>query len=598
MKYFLSLILSIAMILNHTGMIHAETGKKTWTMQSLDNGTITESRHSDKIQLLVFADMSRDSSGKFKDQASADLICSLGFSGWTASTGELITLYVCTGENGESGAANVNNLLNGSVSYADIVYGGDADALVKELTGGRKPVYPLCAIYRDGQFVEQWEGAKSDADCAPHVSKFMKSGEFSIFDIVTDTKYNQTEARRMLDMVNELRTGNNAWYWNDDNTEKIYVKNLPKLKWDYGLEKAAMQRAAEVALWFDHSRPDGSWTNRLAWETGYPNTLSGENIALTMDSDAYYAQSLLEEGSRPAGEQEHRLTMLGDWHGSFAAASVEAPEGTYWVQLFSYQYDDEPKTAAFDGIRTSVIRAKSTIVNDWQASAEDFTVVEKATGKMSDHTNLKLFYMTSRSWKMDIQTKTPLTWTSDHPEIVSVNGDTYRAVGGGTAVLTAKLPGTKKTLKCSVMVLDEEEPSASYTAMYRLYNPNSGEHFYTGNVKERNALVTYGWKYEGIGWKAPKTSSSPVYRLYNKAGGEHHYTLNKKERDALVKLGWKSEDIGWYSDDSKTVPVYREYNPNAFANNHNYTPNIKEHNALISKYGWKDEGIAWYGLNE
>ena len=93
MKYFLSLILSIAMILNHTGMIHAETGKKTWTMQSLDNGTITESRHSDKIQLLVFADMSRDSSGKFKDQASADLICSLGFSGWTASTGELITLY-------------------------------------------------------------------------------------------------------------------------------------------------------------------------------------------------------------------------------------------------------------------------------------------------------------------------------------------------------------------------------------------------------------------------------------------------------------------------------------------------------------------------
>ncbi|MCR4950704.1 MAG: hypothetical protein K6A40_05220 [Solobacterium sp.] len=290
--------------------------------------------------------------------------------------------------------------------------------------------------------------------------------------------------------------------------------------------------------------------------------------------------------------------MLDDWHGSFAAASVVTSEATYWVQLFSYQLSDTPKTAAVDTKKTSVIRARSTIVDDWQTSAEDFTVEENASGKMSDHTTLKLFYTTSRGWKMETETRTPLSWISDHPEIVSANGDTYKAAGGGTAVLTAKLPGTKKTVKCSVTVLDEADSSASCTAMYRLYNPNSGEHFYTENIKERNALVSYGWKYESIGWKAPKTSSSPVYRLYNSKGGEHHYTLNKKERDALVKLGWKYENIGWYSDDSQTVPVYREYNPNAFSNNHNYTPNKKEHNALISKYGWKDEGIAWYGLND
>ena len=36
--------------------------------------------------------------------------------------------------------------------------------------------------------------------------------------------------------------------------------------------------------------------------------------------------------------------------------------------------------------------------------------------------------------------------------------------------------------------------------MYRLYNPNSGDHHYTGNPKERSNLEAQGWKYEGIGF--------------------------------------------------------------------------------------------------
>lgn len=136
-------------------------------------------------------------------------------------------------------------------------------------------------------------------------------------------------------------------------------------------------------------------------------------------------------------------------------------------------------------------------------------------------------------------------------------------------------------------------------SMYRLYNPNSGEHFYTANAGEKNHLANIGWIYEGIGWNAPKTSDYPVYRLYNGNGGEHHYTMNKTEKDMLVRAGWKYESIGWYSadpKDSNSIPLLREYNPNAFANNHNYTTSKPEHNWLIS-LGWKDEGKAWYALN-
>lgn len=132
--------------------------------------------------------------------------------------------------------------------------------------------------------------------------------------------------------------------------------------------------------------------------------------------------------------------------------------------------------------------------------------------------------------------------------------------------------------------------------MYRVYNPNSGEHFYTSNKAEKDHLVNLGWKYEGIGWKAPTVSNYPVYRLYNANGGEHHYTMNAAEKNNLVKLGWKYEGIGWFSadpNDSNSVPLLREYNPNAFSNNHNYTTNANEHNWLVG-LGWKDEGKAWY----
>ena len=131
--------------------------------------------------------------------------------------------------------------------------------------------------------------------------------------------------------------------------------------------------------------------------------------------------------------------------------------------------------------------------------------------------------------------------------------------------------------------------------LYRLYNPNSGEHFYTSSAFERSHLIGAGWRSEGIGWTAPESSSSPVYRLYNPNAGDHHYTMSAYERDSLVKVGWRYEGIGWYSDDAKAVPLYRLYNPNARAGAHHYTASAYERDSLV-RAGWRDEGIGWYGV--
>ncbi|WP_225432899.1 excalibur calcium-binding domain-containing protein [Bifidobacterium saimiriisciurei] len=132
--------------------------------------------------------------------------------------------------------------------------------------------------------------------------------------------------------------------------------------------------------------------------------------------------------------------------------------------------------------------------------------------------------------------------------------------------------------------------------MYRMYNPHSGEHFYTSNSRERDNLRRVGWRYEGIGWRAPARSNAPVYRMYNPNTGDHHYTLNRAERDKLRRVGWRYEGIGWYSSDSnRSYPLYRQFNPRAKHGTHNYTMSRNEVRTLV-RAGWRDEGIAWYGV--
>jgi hypothetical protein len=134
---------------------------------------------------------------------------------------------------------------------------------------------------------------------------------------------------------------------------------------------------------------------------------------------------------------------------------------------------------------------------------------------------------------------------------------------------------------------------ADCCAMYRLYNPFTGEHLYTADTTERDSLAKTGWNKEGVGWYAPIKSASPVYRLYNPFSGDHHYTLDYNEYTTLGTIGWNQEGIGWYSDDSKTVSLYRQFNPYETIGTHNYTADVNEKDTLIS-LGWTDEGVAWY----
>ncbi len=153
--------------------------------------------------------------------------------------------------------------------------------------------------------------------------------------------------------------------------------------------------------------------------------------------------------------------------------------------------------------------------------------------------------------------------------------------------------------KLTITATDELNVSASFTItikvngipIYRLYNPNSGEHFYTGSGTEKINLVKSGWKDEGILLYAPVTYGEPVYRLYNPNTSYHHYTSSKTEKDNLVRAGWNYEGVAFNSSPANSHPIYRLYNPNSGL--HNYTGSMEER-LNLEGLGWNYEGVAFY----
>jgi len=142
----------------------------------------------------------------------------------------------------------------------------------------------------------------------------------------------------------------------------------------------------------------------------------------------------------------------------------------------------------------------------------------------------------------------------------------------------------------------EREVDDSTVPMFRMYDPNSGEHFYTGAEAERDFLVEAGWHYEGVGFNFPR-EGAPVYRMYEPVHGEHLYTMDEAEKSQLLEWGWSYEGVAFNSAGTDAVPQYRLHNPNAKRGGYHFTGSPEERDLLIS-LGWIDQGIGWYSCLE
>ncbi len=94
--------------------------------------------------------------------------------------------------------------------------------------------------------------------------------------------------------------------------------------------------------------------------------------------------------------------------------------------------------------------------------------------------------------------------------------------------------------------------------VYDLLARTSGEHLYTIQEREKTKLLSDSantWGSEGIAFYAYAEDSHPadtrpVYRFWAATPGEHFYTMDETERDALITKHanvWTYEGIAWYA---------------------------------------------------
>ena len=178
-------------------------------------------------------------------------------------------------------------------------------------------------------------------------------------------QYGQTEARTILDMINEMRTSStDAWYWKQDDTTKTYCTNLQPLQYDYDLEKTAMQRAAEIAIIYSHTRPNNKDTFSAFYENSVYYTYAGENIAVGYGTADSVNDGWREDNELYAG-QGHRRNMLNSKFNCVGIGHVYYNGFHYWVENFAYR----------DKVNTTPVSADNT---------ETTLTIPVATSKISN----------------------------------------------------------------------------------------------------------------------------------------------------------------------------------------------------------------------
>ncbi|MBQ7548423.1 MAG: hypothetical protein IJT03_01820 [Clostridia bacterium] len=245
--------------------------------------------------------------------------------------------------------------------------------------------------------------------------------------------YGQTEGRTVLDKINAFRTGGNAWCWNADNTKKVNYGVLSALRYDYNLEKAAMQRAAEIAISFSHTRPDGSTCFTVCDE--YGANPGGENIAIGYRSANEVHTGFLEENEGYSG-QGHRRNMLE----GFACVGIghAVYNGVHcWVEEFGWSESGAAQTAPVDTAQTRTVRLEDSGVKRVSLGF-DAASISLSAGENAELPAIYADISYRDSFLSSVRVRLADTGTvkSANPGVAKVENGRVYGISAGTTTLT------------------------------------------------------------------------------------------------------------------------------------------------------------------
>lgn len=226
-------------------------------------------------------------------------------------------------------------------------------------------------------------------------------------------------AFQVLDIVNEERA----------------AEGLSPLTMDADLLDAAMQRAAETAVYWDHTRPNGSICFTVSGKA------YGENIAAGQASPASVMSSWMNSSG-------HRANILGSSYRSIGIGCFRASDGTLrWVQLFGISSASATASrgdaAATRSVQVNLSFFQPSLTLDVDATDQggwiSLGIGEGVT---------PVIMLTNSGWGRPVIDNSSFAWESSEPAHVSVSsGGTMTGVGDGTAIVTVSFASSGASMR-------------------------------------------------------------------------------------------------------------------------------------------------------
>lgn len=366
-------------------------------------------------------------------------------------------------------------------------------------------------------------------------------------------RYGQTDARTILKMINDFRTDpDTAWYWNEDNKTKAKCTGLKPLKYDYDLERIAMQRAAEIALRFDHTRPNGKVCFDAADQFGYRYYAMGENIAAGYGSASGVHKGWREDDESYDG-QGHRRNMLHSGFDSVGIGHVYFNGTHYWVEEFAKAMGtSSPESEAIDVDRHVVLDVADSNITECKVSFSNakYSLNKNESKKVS----VKTVIMTEGRWGGPFEIENDPELSVEDNSIATVDGDVLTGVNTGTTTVLAEVFGRKATAKVVVNgdSTATDKPDAgdkpdSGNKPGESDKPGSGD--VPGAGDKLNQMLEVSGASKTV--KFSQLKKKPVYtsavkvigaegtKTFIKTGGSKKLSINKRTGKILVKKGTK-----------------------------------------------------------
>lgn len=252
-------------------------------------------------------------------------------------------------------------------------------------------------------------------------------------DTITFSKtvqYKMTDARKILDLINQARTEANAEALGG-------ASNRQPLVIDKALEQAAMLRAAEIAVDFSHTRLDGSSCFTL-----YPASAGykGENIAAgsstyTAAHNQWYSEREDYKNGTPGVVTGHYKNMINNGYtrvgiaGCYVKTNDTVGYRYYWVECFGSGTPDTALAAPNDSETAVTLTATQSHLASLGLSVEKVQDAvtsgsEATTEKQVSNNNTTIEITTDKSSKDNSTTEKATKETAENIATDFQNRDT------------------------------------------------------------------------------------------------------------------------------------------------------------------------------